>query len=64
MNTCDTCRWWGIYSRDERSTHKPCEAPPNRNTKSEDGFRSAGWDGIVTGHKFGCIHHQPKEPRE
>ena len=59
MNTCDTCKWWGGLS----------DEPPMRKCKKQDWGEDSvyianaepyGGGEVVTGPKFGCIHHEPK----
>lgn len=58
MSTCDTCRWWN--SKDAKSG--VCENPALDDNASHNEFalEIATEDPracIVTGCKFGCIHH-------
>lgn len=64
MNTCDTCKYWGIpmpqYMGSERLPDRPsdiCAHPHMNGMHHEDGCI---WDVLQCGPKFGCIHHEPK----
>lgn len=63
MNTCDSCRWWGSdVSSEEEDHNKECEKATWFRPNDDDGFGiDSGINSrIVTGPKFGCIHHEPK----
>lgn len=68
VKTCDTCKWWGSekYKEDEtlKFDYRLCNHPklfPNGEAP-EDGLTDAGMDAgyqdLITGPKFGCIHHE------
>ena len=64
MNTCDTCRWWGKET--DEPEMRECNAAIGLND-SNDGFGVANGEpfnsgNVATQAKFGCIHHEPKEP--
>jgi len=69
METCDTCKWWAPYGSDvpryPKGTslcwHHQIGPIDPINTDSED-YASTMTPGgrVVTGPKFGCIHHEPK----
>lgn len=72
MNTCDTCKWWEANfhgTRDVAPTS--CMNPKLRKAYWEEvGVNeAASYDessrkipSLVTGPKFGCIHHERLEP--
>ena len=63
MNTCDTCRHWdqGPYVPGEIT--RRCNNPrigyrdPQQDSISLEGYEV---EGITTGPKFGCVHHEAK----
>lgn len=66
MNTCDTCKFW-MPRKDARfahSTARECRSDKVSELAYGDDTLSYSYheDGeILTGPKFGCIHHEPKE---
>jgi hypothetical protein len=64
MNTCDTCKWWGDKDISAGENMSFCEKDlmpgiPD-SIQAEDIPKFSGYARIVTGPKFGCIHHEPK----
>lgn len=72
MKTCDTCKWWGVSPVSgqppgvsdffEKINYKECGALGSLEPDSADvdGFEMGSMPEIVTGPKFGCIHHEEK----
>ncbi len=63
MNTCDTCKHWGMslipkgpYCNNEKVVLDICE---NERFDVSGSKTDAG--SIYVGAKFGCVHHEPKE---
>lgn len=61
MNTCDTCKWWELCfpkSTDHQCGHEKVgwllNSAPDAATHDYEDVP------IITGPKFGCIHHEPK----
>lgn len=63
MNTCDSCKWWGKPSKEHNGRFRWCDCAmvdgSSMTIADEEPF-SAGV--IVTGPKFGCIHHEAARP--
>ena len=56
MNTCKTCRWWGLHESD--GPQKGCYCP-KLESKDSDGARCDDPGAtLMTGPDFGCIHHE------
>ncbi len=67
MNTCDTCRHWKFYF-EKRHTCGFLNAIRHKEEAYQHGAYTVGSldddrNDIETGPKFGCVHHQEKEPR-
>lgn len=69
MNTCDTCKWWDrqSYSVDPPFVGRKCFSPLFEDSGSgnpEGSVTQSGMDAgyveLLTGPKFGCIHHESK----
>lgn len=58
MNTCDTCKWW----QDQWDEGNEGLCKNSKVYESEDAHVIVYADSqpIVTGSKFGCIHHESK----
>lgn len=62
MNTCDTCWWWlgtdisaGVNMRFCKKRMMPGS---DESMQAEDIYPFTDYARIVTGPKFGCVHHQ------
>lgn len=64
MNTCDTCKFWGKEHHAETENRKFCKHRKLDPDVYEGMDFATVYDGIdsliMTGPKFGCIHHEPK----
>ncbi len=66
--TCDTCKWWGVatWYRHSRGSRKACEHIGDNPALKDSGVspihdNDFGSE-LFTGPKFGCIHHEPRQP--
>lgn len=65
MNTCDTCKWWALKGTDKLFVcHQSCYHPKVSNGQFgiHDSLKIAVAEKtgeVMTGPKFGCIHHEP-----
>lgn len=69
MNTCDTCKWWrdndvSVFEGMTNEKKKICESRKMNATHPdppEDGIAvGLVYFALLTGRKFGCVHHEPK----
>ena len=65
MNTCDTCKWWGVktWMRYRRGDSRCCEHVTSFMGDYPHSALQAVHDNdygseVFTGPKFGCIHHE------
>ena len=74
MNTCKTCKWWGLVDSYDNSL-KYCKKAEDMGSSEWRGlFSGSNWndhanrgeltDNCVTGPDFGCVHHEDKEPSD
>lgn len=65
MNTCDTCKWWREQKNIDHVPEGQCYCPgiTTGGYPLENGAvfgYPVGGQHLLTGPKFGCIHHEPK----
>lgn len=67
MNTCDTCKHWGVSKRGPHSygANRTCEHIVREGGIPYDASVSPIHDNnflseLFTGPKFGCLHHEAK----
>ena len=64
MNTCKTCKWWGVYYENVCDCIGTIESEIPA-TRLEIDVRVHDDQGLevylITGSDFGCILHSPKE---
>lgn len=64
MNTCEMCRYWQWPYGDDGFKHLCCNPKiGSRVTNAGDGVdieNRGDATGIITGAKFGCVHHELK----
>lgn len=76
METCKTCRWWGIRNINGNATvayegdSKACCSPKLIDIEEhKEGYAAIKGDGfgldypvcdLMTGPDFGCVHHEVK----
>lgn len=60
MNTCDTCKWWNALpnSNDRFCLHPKVGGLGDG--KDDEAYHDYEDVYIMTGPKFGCVHHEPK----
>lgn len=66
MNTCSTCRHWGLEGSSDISDLRRCQWETGANIYRPDRFEigntaSSDFGSLCTGPEFGCIHHQHKD---
>ena len=65
MNTCDYCRFWKKQTNQDHCPEGMCHCAKITTggypleSGAVFGF-PAGGEHLLTGPKFGCIHHQPQ----
>lgn len=68
MNTCDTCKWWGVENdraclpEEMKTCRYEYEHDKENSEPKPDSIFAWGYDQpqVATGPKFGCVHCEPK----
>lgn len=69
MNTCKSCKWWGVNLADAhlQDGYGSCDFPEmledvrHQIPADDNAYCYTNEPGnIMTGPNFGCIHHEPK----